>query len=497
MHFIDWSILCAYVLVVFSIAISTHRFLKKKFYSGLLAPSNSMFVHYLSGRTLTKFEVLFSIVATEVSALTFLLVPGSVFSSDFSYIRFVIGACIGRLVASKYILPRIYNKGLTIFEILARGINGYKNLDRDGHNGKRMGAALYIFLKIFGVSARLAGGAIILSQLTGAGLLTTILVISSITYIYLIMGGLKTVVRTDVMQGFVFVLGGAIALHVIGQESELTTQGLLLKAFGAGKFNIFSHFTFWEFLLGIAGGFIMDLSNHTIDQEMSQKLLGSESEENAKFSMKYSVILSLIVNILFLVVGATLWSFYQSHPLPEGTTAREIFPHFVLHHFPSPFKGLMVAALLSATMSSLDSAINAMSTCLWNDVFPSTQPIKNQQMMIRSDNLIMTLATAIYASLIGQSENLFMMALNLNYWASAPILGIFLVRLFFYRFIKFTYTWHIVLFTYLFSLICMGLAKGWFGTGDQITLMLGVIVSILFLSPYSWIVKTEKDYYEA
>lgn len=456
-----------------------------------------MFIHYLSGRSLTKYEVLFSIVATEVSALTFLLVPGSVFSSDFSYIRYVIGACLGRLVASRYILPRIYDKGLTIFEILARGIYSYKKLDKDGHNGKRMGAALYIFLKIFGVSARLAGGAIILSQLTGMGLLTTIFIISMITYIYLIMGGLKTVVRTDVIQGIVFIVGGGIALHVIGKESSLTTQGLLNLAFISGKFSVLSHFTIWEFFLGIAAGFIMDMSNHTIDQEMSQKLLGSESRENAKFSMKYSVILSIFVNLLFLVVGASLWAFYQKVPLPEGTEMREIFPHFVINHFPSPFKGLMVAALLSATMSSLDSAINAMSTCLWNDVFPTSQPIKNQHLMIKSDNLIMTLATAVYASLIGQSESLFMMALNLNYWASAPILGIFLVRLFFYRAVRFTYTWHIVLFTYLFSLVCMGIAKGWFGAGDQLTLMLGVLTSMIFLSPYSWIVRIEKDYYEA
>jgi hypothetical protein len=112
------------------------------------------------------------------------------------------------------------------------------------------------------------------------------------------------------------------------------------------------------------------------------------------------------------------------------------------------------------------------------------------------DNLIMTLAVALYASLLGQSKDLMNMALHLSAWASAPILGIFLARLMFSKLIKFSYTWHLVFFTYAFAIILMVLMKGGFGASEQLAILIGVIGSVVFIWPYSWIMQKEKDYYE-
>jgi hypothetical protein len=116
---------------------------------------------------------------------------------------------------------------------------------------------------------------------------------------------------------------------------------------------------------------------------------------DAKKAMVWSAYWSLFVNLIFLIVGASLWAFYQTHSLPTGVGSKEVFSHFLMNYFPSPFKGLMVAALLAATMSSLDSSINAMSACLWNDIFPSNIKQMKQEAFIKIDNLIMTMAVAI------------------------------------------------------------------------------------------------------
>jgi Na+/proline symporter len=455
-----------------------------------------MAIHYLAGRTLKKSEIFLSIVATEVSAITFLVVPTYAFMEDFSYIRFVIGAAIGRLVGSKYILPLIYNKGLTTFEILARGINNYKKLDSNSVNGKKAAAAIYVFLKIFGVAARLAGGAILLSQFTEISIVPTIFIICLLTYFYLMIGGLKAVVRTDMFQGMIFVLGGIVCIHVVGKASEFTSFQLAGKAFMSGKFNFLGHGGPMHFLLGILAGFIMDITFHSVDQEMVQKLLGAKSMGDAKKAMVWSAYWSLFVNLIFLIVGASLWAFYQTHSLPTGVGSKEVFSHFLMNYFPSPFKGLMVAALLAATMSSLDSSINAMSACLWNDIFPSNIKQMKQEAFIKIDNLIMTMAVAIYACLIGQSKDLMHIAIHLAQWAAAPMLGIFLARLIIPNLLKFSYSWHMIIFSYMFTLTLMSLVRGVFGASEQVTILMGVIGTIIFLFPYSWIMKKEKDLYE-
>ncbi|MFZ4715750.1 MAG: sodium:solute symporter family transporter [Bacteriovoracaceae bacterium] len=492
---IDWLILGIYLVVVYWIAWRCRRFIRGRFYSHG-EPAYPMAVHYLAGRTLKKSEICLSIVATEVSAITFLVVPTYAFMEDFSYIRFVIGTAVGRLVGSKYILPLIYNKGLTTFEILARGIHGYSDLGKSGNQGKKVAAGIYVFLKIFGVAARLAGGAVLLSQFLDVDIVPTIFIICLLTYFYLMIGGLKAVVRTDMLQGTIFVLGGILAIYVIGKASEFTSFQLAATAFTSGKFNLFGHGSLWNFALGIAAGFIMDISSHAVDQEMVQKLLGARSLGEARQAMVYSAFWSLFINLIFLLVGASLWAFYQTHSLPVGFGSKEIFSHFLMNYFPSPFKGLIVAALLAATMSSLDSSINAMSACLWNDIFPTDVNKLKQESFIKIDNLIMTMAVAVYACLIGQSVDLMYMATHLATWAAAPILGIFLVRLAFPNWIKFAYTWHVILFTYTFSLVCMSLARGAFAASEQLTILMGVVASVIFLWPYSWIMKKEKDLYE-
>jgi Na+/proline symporter len=110
----DVAVVVAYIVLVFSIAINANVFMKKHFLArrkdGLKAIEN----HYLAGKTITFWEAVLSIMATEFSAMAFLIIPTYVYFDNLNYFKFIIGAVISRTIISWYFIPKIYGKGLTI-----------------------------------------------------------------------------------------------------------------------------------------------------------------------------------------------------------------------------------------------------------------------------------------------------------------------------------------------------------------------------------------------
>ena len=133
---LDVAVVLAYIFLIFGIALKANLDMRQHFVlhknEGLRPIEN----HYLAGGSISFWEAVLSIIATEFSALAFLTIPTYAYFDNFNYIRFIVGACISRSLISRYFLQSIYGRGLTIFEILARGIHGYKRLTPEGIEGK-------------------------------------------------------------------------------------------------------------------------------------------------------------------------------------------------------------------------------------------------------------------------------------------------------------------------------------------------------------------------
>src|SRR5690606_26933084 len=114
---------------------------------------------YLANKSLTFTESLCSIIATEVSALTFLGIPAFAFNTDYSFIQIYMGAIIGRLVIAKVFLPRVYDKGLTIYAVMAR--------ETGLPSGQKMVAIFYSLAKLLAVGVRLYSGSILVAHFVG------------------------------------------------------------------------------------------------------------------------------------------------------------------------------------------------------------------------------------------------------------------------------------------------------------------------------------------
>jgi len=405
--------------------------------------NNNLEQQYLASRSLTFKESICSIVATEVSALTFLGIPAFAYQNNFSFIHIYIGAIFGRIVIAKFILPYFYNNGLTIYEAMAK--NGTRN-------GQRFIALFYSFNKFLAVGVRLFSGSILISSFFDISIYLAVFIISLITFIYTFIGGLKAVVRTDMLQLFILVSGGVIAHFVIPSIGDSSWSHYMSLAYENGKISLLTSGHSFSFITGIICGFLFDICTHGVDQDFAQRLIATKNLKTGQRSIFYSSFLSIGVGLLFLGVGALLWSFYQTHPLTVNIKPDKLFAYFITEHFPVGLKGLMVAGVMAATMSTLDSSINALSACFHNDIFQRTNKghIQNHY---RNDVIFITMLFLVIAYIASTSDQILILGLKIASWTGGSLLALFFATSFFRKFTKATLDAQTVIMSYFFGIL--------------------------------------------
>ncbi len=427
---IDYIVIVLYLCGIFFLA----------FKSGKRSYSNNLIEdQYLAGKSLTIPESLTSIIATEVSALTFLGIPAFAFGKDFSFVQIYIGAVIGRIIIAKIMLPAVYDKGITIYSVM--GIGGTEN--------GQMGIALFYALnKLLAVGVRLFSGSILVAEFFNVNIYIAVGLICVITFFYTLIGGLKAVVRTDMVQMGIFIGGGLIAHYLIPEISHNSWSELIHIASSAGKTNFFSIDNPMPFIIGVIGGVLFDMATHGVDQDFAQRLTANKSIKGAQFSIIVSSFFSIAVGFLFLSIGALLWAHYQSAPIPSMGNDK-IFAHFITMYFPAGLKGLMVAGVLAATMSTLDSSINALSACFYNDIFHHrTKDAKKITNFYRRDTLFITFLFMAVAFIASKSDGLLLLGLKITSWTAGSLVALFFATLIF-KFIKLSFP--NVIFAYIFG----------------------------------------------
>jgi SSS family transporter len=410
-HLYDYLVVAIYLIGIFFLAYRSSR---QKNSSNLLEDQ------YLAGKSLTIPESLCSIIATEVSALTFLGIPAFAFGKDFSFIQIYMGAIIGRILIAQIMLPLVYDKGITIFSAMGK---------RGDESGQRAIAVFYSINKFLAVGVRLFSGSILVAEFFNLSIYAAVGIICVITFFYTLIGGLKAVVRTDMVQMFLFIFGGLVAHYLIPQVANQSWSELMSVATSAGKTSFFDFSNPMPFVIGVFGGILFDMATHGVDQDFVQRLTANKTMKGAQFSIMVSSFVSIAVGLLFLGIGALLWSYYQINPMPEITNDK-IFAHFITAHFPIGVKGLMVAGVLAATMSTLDSSINALSSCLYNDIFHhrAIEEKKISKYYLK-DTLIITIIFMAIAFIASKSDGLLLFGLKITSWTAGSLLAVFFATL--------------------------------------------------------------------
>jgi len=203
---------------------------------------------------------------------------------------------------------------------------------------------------------------------------TIILVTGVLVTIYTLIGGIEAVIWTDVVQSVVLMLGIFLCLGAIfsgmpggpGQVFEIAGDA---DKFSLGSFSSsLSQPTFWVLLVF---GLFINLQNFGIDQSYVQRYATANSDKAARNSVWLGALLYIPISALLFLVGTGLFAFYSAQPglLPETISkGDQVFPHFIATELPSGISGLLVAAILAAAMSSVDSSLNGSATLTWCDL---------------------------------------------------------------------------------------------------------------------------------
>jgi solute:Na+ symporter, SSS family len=388
--------------------------------------------YFLGNRNLPWWAICLSIVATETSVLTFIGVPALSYAGDLQFIQLAFGFLIARILLAAWFLPAFLKKDTyTVYGFLS---------ERFGGAVRSLGAGLFFVTQVLGSGVRLYAGALVLAAVLGLeNVMWAIVVMAVVTIIYTWAGGISAVIWTDVLQAAIMLGGGVLALWLLlGMFPDGAGQ-VFATAAAEGKLRLldfsFDPTDMYSIWAGLIGGTVHGMASHGTDQVLAQRLLTSRNLSQGKRALIGSGVIIIPQFLLFLVVGVLLYYFYQLNPPQVAFESPDrIFPHFIITHFPPVAAGLVVAAMFGATMSTLDSGIQALSCTTVMDVVRPLMGKKRAQNnylgLSRAFTVFWGAALAGVALLAGGWGPVLETGLKVASYTYGPLLALFLLGLF-------------------------------------------------------------------
>ena len=324
--------------------------------------------YFIAERSIPWWAVMFSVVASETSALTFISIPGVAYLGNLSFLQVVSGYILGRIVVANVLLPRYYQGELvTAYALLEK---------RFGLATRRFTSIVFMITRGMADSVRVFATAIPVALILGNTLPkqyvmpAAILLLGFLTIIYTYKGGMKAVVWTELLQATVYILGGLSAIVLIGRSVPGGWGSILDVASANNKLRVIDTYMGFDkpytLFAGLLGGAFLSMASHGADQLIVQRLLASRSLRDGQRAIIGSGFVVFAQFTLFLMVGIGLFAFYHGRTF---ATSDQIFPTFILEQMPPGLVGLIVAAILAATMSTHSGAINSLAAATTHDIY--------------------------------------------------------------------------------------------------------------------------------
>lgn len=359
LHPLDAAVVVAFLLAVVAVGLAFGR------------GGHGSEGYFLGGRRLPWLVVGLSIVAAEVSALTFIGVPADAFKSDWAYLQAYFGSFVGRLLILWILLPAFYGAQITtIYEYLGR---------RFGPHTRTTAALCFLVSRVLGAGIRLLAASMAIAVVSGWPLTMVIIFSAAAAAVYTLFGGIKAVVWTHALMALVF-MGGALAAIVFlwaqtpgpGPATSPTDAAAAVDKFRVFVFDADpnNERALWVLFIWAA---INTMASMGADQDLTQHMLTCPDLARARRSLLFNAFAGFFVVVIFLTVGTLIFQYYQSRPLDLAALAKSdhVFPYFIANALPigTGLKGLLVAAILAAAMSSLDSPLGALTSSAVNDIY--------------------------------------------------------------------------------------------------------------------------------
>lgn len=456
---IDWAVLVAYFAGILGLGLF--------FWS----KNRSADDFTAGGRSLPGWLCGLSIFATYLSSISYLALPGKAYVDNWNVFVFSLALPIAATIAVRFFVP-IYRRG--------KEVSAYSLLEkRFGLWARLYASSFYLLYQIARIGVVMYLMALPMAVLFGWDIRRVILVTGIIVTGYSFVGGILAVIWADAIQAVVLLAGALLAIGILlggmpggagGGISEVVSV-----AWNDGKLSLGSTSivelgepTIWVMF---AFGLFENLRNFGVDQSYVQRYIASSSDREAAKSVWIGALLYVPVSALFLFIGSALYAYHQAHPadqqqvrqivaqqrlmqngiqpsdknyaealrnVTDGLTEKDIgdrvFPHFIAAHLPQGARGLLIAAVFAAAMSTVSTSLNSSATLVMSDFY---QRLYRSQATDRENIWVLRVATIAWG-LMGTLMAFALVRLTesvLDVWwlmsgvLGAAIIGLFLVAL--------------------------------------------------------------------
>ena len=354
----------------------------------------------------------FSIAATLFSGISFVMYPATVYKKGIAVVFVLISFPIAWIVLRYWFLDRFLRQGVK---------HPYDVIERKfGPAIRTLTAVLYTGLRIGWMAILVHAPTVAIMAATGLSdewRWPLLLLIGIGSTLYATLGGIRGVIITDALQFVVIALGVAATVIFIWLRLPASVSEVFATLHELGSFDL--EFTLnpkvelsvWAVIIGACVG---NIANWTSDQMSLQRYLANGSVKAAARSTVYNLIGSFVVVLLLALVGLSLAAWYHYHPdgtLP--TSQDQVFPYFIASQLPTGTAGLLLAAILAATISSMTSGVNTLAATITFDFrlrYGGKMTPLQQLHFGRVTTIIVGVFSTVIAGFVGALGTVFQMA---------------------------------------------------------------------------------------
>ncbi len=356
---IDLTVLVAYVAAIFGMSFAFAR------------RQRSGSDYFLAGRRMGTAPLAASILANQASAVSLVGAPAFVAlraGGGLVWLQYELGVPLAMLAAVFLLLP-------TLRAVPGSSIYAFAE-HRFGPGTRRALAGAFLLSRGLSLGVILYASALVLAETLGWSIDAALLAVGLTSVAYTSLGGIVADIWSDVLQ-LVLLWGGTlvaalyvlarIGLHPLSAIPAARTHTLVMGSLGLGDGNTFA---FWPMLIG---GFFLYLSYYGCDQSQAQRLLTARDDTQARWALVFNGLLRFPLVLTYCLFGLLLAGLLAVDPaLAEAMRGRPLdalVPVFITTYLPQGLRGLLLAAILAAAMSSIDSALNSLAAVTLEDVF--------------------------------------------------------------------------------------------------------------------------------
>jgi SSS family transporter len=327
---------------------------------------------FLARRRVPWWAACLSFLATEISAVTIISVPATAYSENWEYAQFFVGSSLAKLAVAFLFIPAFYRHEVTtIYEFLAI---------RFGRATQVTASIFFFITRLAGSGVRLMAAAVAVAVLMGWPLIPTLVVFTVVSILYIVTGGVKAVVWTNVFQAVTFLVAGAVTLAYLVSHIDGGVSAIVRMAGEAGRLNVIN----WGPSLGdpdfvrrilkepnivwvaVLNGLVGSMAAFGTDHDLMQRLLTVETRRESQQTLALTPLGTLLTLAIYLSLGASLYTFYAQNPALPVSRPDEILPHYVQQMMPAVLRGLMLSAIV---LASIDSPLGSLAASFVTDIY--------------------------------------------------------------------------------------------------------------------------------